>query len=150
MTDKIAAIISNHHKRKFLGTRPFLHHCIPSTIAVSSKVCNQLKIIIFRSYFESGLPLSLSTSRSVRGKLLVALCLATLRTAAFVLFIVVVLLVVEWQVPGTVSLAVPVVVHSVLTLAAAVDGATSILSRLNSLCDSLSRALYVVSSLRRM
>lgn len=104
---------------------------------------------MFLSYFESGFPRSRSTSLSVNGKLFVALCLATLKTAAFVLFIVGVLVVV-WQVPGTVSLAVPVVVHSVLMLAAAVDGATSILSRLNSLCDSLSKALYVVSSLLRM
>lgn len=65
---------------------------MPSTYAVSSKVCNQLKIIMFLSYLDKGFPLSLSTSLMVNGRFLPALCLATLSIAAFVLFEVVGLL----------------------------------------------------------
>lgn len=83
---------------------------------------------------------------------MLALCFTTLKTAAFVLFVGGALA--TGLVPGTASLAGPCCVfeHSVVTetLAAAVDGATSILSKLNSLCDSLSSALYVVNNLRRI
>lgn len=113
-------------------------------MAVSSRVCSQLKIIMFLSYLDRGLPRSRSTSRNVSGKLFVTRCLATRKTAAFVLLMI---LFAGGCVPGTLNLVVPVVVQLVLTLAAAVDAGTSILSKLNSLCDNLSRALYVVNNL---
>lgn len=139
-------------------TRKYMHeikeiYWTPSTKAVSSKVCNQLKIIIFLSYFDNGLPRSLSTSRMVRGKFLLALCCTTLRTAALVLLGAGTAFGIGLE-PGTVRSDVPEFMaldwHSVFTLAAAVEGATSSLSKLNSLCDNRSNALYVVSSLRRI
>lgn len=108
---------------------------MPSTKAVSSKVCNQLNIIMFLSYFDKGLPLSLSTSLIVRGKFFPAFCLATLNIAAFVLAEVVGLLLGVGLDPGTASLQDGETVWetSLLMLAVAVEGVTSSLSRLNSL-----------------
>lgn len=82
---------------------------MPSTKAVSSKVCNQLKIIMLRSYLDRGLPRSLSTSLMVRGKFLPALDLAALNIAAFVLLDVVGLLLGVGLEPGTVSLVGPII-----------------------------------------
>lgn len=105
---------------------------------------------MLRSYFDNGFPRSLSTSRNVNGKFLLALCLTTLNTAAFVLFVGGTLAI--GLVPGTASLTGPCCVfeQSVDTLAAAVDGATSILSKLNSLWERRSSALYVVNNRRRI
>lgn len=102
----------------------------PSANATSSNVCNQLNIIMLRSYFESGLPRSLSTSWIVSGRFLLEVC-------CFVLFVSS-----DFEVemhgcfgiglvPGTVSLDT--------SLSADID--TSSRSRLNSLWDSLSMAL---------
>lgn len=74
---------------------------------MSSNVCNQLKIIIFRSYLERGFPLSRSTSRMVKGRFLPALDLAALNMAALVLLDVVGLLLGVGLAPGTVSLVGP-------------------------------------------
>lgn len=79
----------------------------PSTKAVSSRVCNQLNIIMFLSYLERGFPLSLSTSLIVKGKFLPALDLAALNMAALVLLEVVGLLLGVGLEPGTVSLVGP-------------------------------------------
>lgn len=75
---------------------------------------------------------------------MLALCFTTLSTAAVVLLDAGVDFGIGLE-PGTVRRDVPELVafdwHSVLTLAAAVEGATSSLSKLNSLCDSRSSAL---------
>lgn len=71
---------------------------------MSSKVCNQLNIIIFLSYLDRGFPLSRSTSLIVNGKFFPARCLATLNMAAFVLAEVVGLLLGVGLEPGTESL----------------------------------------------
>lgn len=124
---------------------------MPSTNGVSSNVCNQLNIIIFRSYFDNGFPRSRSTSRIVSGKFLLALCFTTRNTAALVAFEVVGGFGVGLD-PGTVRCdattpAYPAADDAALsdvaavTLAAAVDGATSRRSRLNSLWERRSRAL---------
>lgn len=137
-------------------------------------MCSQLKIIIFRSYFDSGLPRSRSTSRMVSGRFLFARCLTARSTAALVLLFIaaaataaaVVVVVLGFACFGTAVVVVPGTVKCVAapaaelllavqsegttTAAATADGVSSNLSKLNSLCDKRSMARYVVNNLRRM
>jgi hypothetical protein len=136
-----------------------LNHCRPSKDE-SSSVCSQLKIIMLRSYLDKGFPLSLSTSLIVNGRFLFALCFTTRSTAALVAEDGTDVLVLGVE-PGTVRWVAPEPTAAVvvippagllvlLIVAAAVAAVTSSWSRLNSLCDNRSKALYVVRRRRRM
>lgn len=109
---------------------------------------------MLRSYLDKGFPLSLSTSLIVSGRFLLALCFTTRSTAALVAEVGTEMLVlgvepgtVRWVAPepiGAVVVTPPVELLALLTVAAAVAAVTSSRSRLNSLCDNRSKALYVV------
>jgi hypothetical protein len=101
---------------------------------------------MFLSYLDRGFPRSRSTSRIVKGRFLLALCLAARKTAALVLFGGGGFALADGLDPGTVRRTGPELglafwAHSVFTLAVAADGVTSSLSKLNSLWESRSRAL---------
>lgn len=135
-----------------------LNHWRPSKDE-SSNVCSQLNIIMFLSYLDRGFPLSLSTSLIVSDRFLLALCFTTRSSAALVAEDGTEVPVLGLE-PGTVRWVVPelraVVVGPaaefavLLTAAAAVAAVTSSRSRLNSLWDKRSNALYVVRSRLRM
>ena len=147
-------------------TRLFCHLLLPCIFNhwrpskdESSKVWSQLKIIIFRSYLDRGFPLSLSTSLIVNGRFLLALCFTTRSTAALVADVGTEALVlgvepgtVRWVVPEAMAAGVvpPAELAVLFTVAAAVAAVTSSRSRLNSLWDNRSNALYVVRSRLRM
>lgn len=101
-------------------------YSILSTIAVSSRVCSQLKIIIFLSYFDNWFPRSLSTSLMVKAWFR-SFCPNSADPVAPV-------------VPGT-SNVVPEALCAALATA-------SNWSKLNSLCESRSKARYVVNNLQ--
>jgi hypothetical protein len=113
---------------------------------------------MLRSYLDRGLPLSLSTSLIVNGRFLLALCFTTRSTAALVAEVGTEVLVLGVE-PGTMRCVGPEPMLAVVVtppaellvlLTATAAAVTSSRSKLNSLCDSRSKALYVVRRRLRM